>query len=160
MQKMKVAHYPLSSGARLILVAALVINTIATLIFFSSGTYASQPSLLIIPGIFIWIFALFLLILRFRYALLERYPYLVNLPAFAYHLGIQKNPKRAGQVINRVFTVHALASFFTAMLYLIFSTTILKQRGHPTLIAILALTAAFIVAVFLQYRRIYKSFAT
>jgi hypothetical protein len=160
MQKMKVSHFPLSDGAKLILIIALIVNAIATIIFFSYGAHAGRPDLMIIPGIFLSIFVLFLLILYFRYALLERYPYLVNLPAFAYRLGIQKNPKTAGLVINRVFTVHALASLFTATLFLIFSIAIMQQNGHPTSLEILVLVAAFVLAVFAQYRRIYRSFAT
>ncbi len=157
MQKMKVTHYPLSNGARSILVAALVINIIATLAFIYAD--GSKPSLLIVPGIFLAVFALLLLVLRFRYTLLERYPYLVNLPAFTYRLGIQKNPETAGIVINRVFTVHAAASLFVSVLYLIFSTAILQQNGHLALPEIFVLVIVFVVAVFVQYRRIYMSFA-
>ncbi len=159
MQKMKVTRYPLSNGARSILVLALIVNIIATFFFVNSSIYNNNSSLLIVPIIFLAIFVVFLVILRFRYTLLERYPYLVNLPAFAYRLGIQKNPKVAGTVINRVFTVHAFASLFTSLLYLIFSTTIFNQNGHPALKEILSLIAAFIIVVFLQYRRIYRSFA-
>ncbi len=158
MQKMKVTHYPLSSGARAIIVVAFIINIIATL-SFAYAYDGSKPSLLIIPGIFLTIFAILLVVLRFRYTLLERYPYLVNLPAFAYRLGIQKNPKTAGMVINRVFTVHALASLYLSVLYLILSTSILQQNGQPTLLEILVLVIVFVVTVFVQYRRIYRSFA-
>ncbi len=157
---MKVTHYPLSNGARSILVLALVVNIVATFFFINSSVYGNNPSLFIVPFIFLAIFVVFLLILRFRYALLERYPYLVNLPAFAYRLGIQKNPKVAGMVINRVFTVHAFASLFTSLLYLIFSTAIFNQNGHPALKEIFALIFVFILVVFFQYRRIYRSFAT
>ncbi len=157
MQEMEVTHYPLSNGARSILVVALIINIIATLAFIY--TYENKPNLLIVPGIFLVIFALLLLVLRFRYALLERYPYLVNLPAFTYRLGIQKNPKIAGMVINRVFTVHALASLYVSVLYLIFSTAILQQNGKLALPEIFVLVIVFVVTVFVQYRRIYMSFA-
>ncbi len=159
MQKMKVAHYPLSSGARLILLAALIVNVLATLAFASSYG-AARPSLLILPGIFLTVFAVLLLILHFRYDLLERYPYVVNLPAFAYRLGIQKNPKTAGIVINRVFAVHAFASLFLSVLYLLLSTAIIQQTGQHVLPEVLVLVVVFIAAVFLQYRRIYRSFAT
>lgn len=160
MQKMKVTRYPLSNGARLIVVVALIIEVIATLVFVQSNAYGSAPSLLILPGIFLTVFLVLLLVLRFRYALLERYPYLVNLPAFAYRLGIQKNPRTAGIVINRVFTVHALASLYTSVLYLILTTAILRQSSRLVLPAIFALVVVFIVTVFLQYRRIYVSFAS
>ena len=159
MQKMKVVHYPLSNGARAILVAALIVNIIASAAFIGSNSYSSRPTLLIIPGIFLGAFALLLVVLRFRYVLLERYPYLVNLPAFAYRLGIQKNPKTAGTVINRVFTVHALASLFSSVLYLIFSTAVIRQNGGIAEPEILASVIIFVVAIFLQYRRIYRSFA-
>lgn len=164
MQAMKVTHYSLSSWAKSILIAALVLNLIATWFFFyyyqpaaASGTVGS--SLLILPAIFLGIYVLIVLLMRFRYVLLERYPYLVNLPAFAYRLGIQTNPKRAGMVINRVFTVHALASLYTAVLYLLLSTAIIEQSGTFVLRAVLILVAIFIVTVFVQYRRIYRSFA-
>ncbi len=157
MQEMEVTHYPLSNGARLILVAAFVINIIATL----ASIYAdgSKPSLLIVPGIFLAVFALLLLVLRFRYTLLDRYPYLLNLPAFTYRLGIQENPKTAGIVINRVFTIHALASLYVSVLYLIISTAILQQNGQLALPEIFVLVIVFVVTVFVQYRRIYMSFA-
>ena len=147
----------MSNGARSILLIALIANIIATAIF----AYGSSkiPNLIIVPSIFLGVFALILLILRFRYPLLERYPYLVNLPAFAYRLGIQKNPKTAGIVINRIFTVHALASLYVAVLYLIFAVTIMQQSGKFVWLEILVIVAAFIVAVFLQYRRIYLNFA-
>ncbi len=154
---MKVKYYPLSNGARSILVAAFVINIIATLAFIYAD--GSRKSLLIVPGIYLAVFAILLLVLRFRYTLLERYPYLVNLPAFTYQLGIQENPETAGIVINRVFTVHAVASLFVSVLYLIFSTAILLQNGRLALPEIFVLVIVFVVAVFVQYRRIYMSFA-
>ncbi|MDE1856264.1 MAG: hypothetical protein KGH49_03460 [Candidatus Micrarchaeota archaeon] len=161
---MKVTHYPLSSGARAILVAALIINVIATGLFVSysqsataAGTFSD--SLWILPAVFIGVFVLILLLLRFRYVLLERYPYLVNLPAFAYRLGIQTDPKRAGIVINRVFTVHTFASLYTSALYLVLSTSIIGQNSQFILHSILILVAIFILTVFIQYRRIYHSFA-
>ena len=91
MQRMKVTHYTLSNGAKSILAAALIVNIIATFVFVYSNAYRGNPSLLVIPCIFLAIFALILIVLRFRYVLLERYPYFVTLPAFAYRLGIQNN---------------------------------------------------------------------
>ena len=160
MQKMKVTRYPLSSGAKSILFIALIINIIATYAIINSNAYGVNTNLFIVPYIFLAIFALFLLVLCFRYSLLEKYPYLVNLPAFAYRLGIQKNSKVAGKVINRVFTVHALASLFVSLLYLIFASAIVSQSGHPAPVEIFALVLVFILAVFIQYRRIYMSFAS
>ncbi|MDE1804200.1 MAG: hypothetical protein KGH59_00225 [Candidatus Micrarchaeota archaeon] len=164
MQKMKITHYPLSDGAKTILVAALIIDLIAT-VFFADyypaalSTGAVNESLLIVPGIFLGVFVLILLLLRFRYALLENYPYLVNLPAFAYRLGIQTNPKRAGVVINRVFTVHALAALYTSIFYLTFSLAMHEQNFHFVPHAIFGLVVVFVLTVFVQYWRIYRSFA-
>ncbi len=106
LKPMKVKHYPLSKAARMIVLSSLIINIFMILLiaYFYHGAPNSglKATLLILPAIFITIFVIFLLILRFRYTLLEKYPYLINLPSFVYRLGMEKDPVMQGKIISRI----------------------------------------------------------
>ncbi len=161
---MKVKRYPLSNVARALVVVALILQLLAwAFVVYYYPTYA-KPSLLIVPAIFSAVYVLFLLLLRYRYALLENYPYLVNLPAFAYRLGIEKNPELKGKIINKVFTVHAFATVYISVLDVALTSTVLPFTGQGTytafiLPAILVIVAVFVITIFAVYRNIYRSFA-
>ncbi len=177
---MKVTHYPLSRFARITLLCGLIVNIIALLIFahyyqmlpstipnhlnLNHNALGPKTSLLVIPAIFWTVFVLFLVIIHFRYTLLEKYPYLINLPSFVYRLGMEKNPKLEGEVINKVFTVYSLTMLYVPIVNLILTLSLLPNAGHGlyarTILPFIFITVAiFVIAVFALYRNIYRSFA-
>ncbi len=157
-KSMKVRHYPLSKVARFVIALAFLINIVALII-----TWYYYPELkstiLIVPAIFLFVFAIILLLLRFRYTLFERYPYILNLPSFVYRLGMEKNPDVEGQIISRVFSVHAFTALYLSILNLIITSAAATQNSSFLLPAILTLVIVFVVTIFSLYRNIYISFA-
>lgn len=172
----KVRRYPLSGEAKFTLLIASIINLIVLVLVAyyypalpnvvathygisgSPNSYGYKSTLLIVPGIFLAVFFFFLLILHFRYVLLEKHPYLLNLPSFVYLLG-EKSPALQGEIMNRVFAVYSLSAFFISLLNLIITTAILEQRTRFLLPALLIVIAVFIATVLALYRSIYRSFA-
>lgn len=181
MASMKVKHYPLTQAARIIILLAAVLDLIAMLYIAyvyptlpqtipthygpngAPTTYGSKSVLLIAPVIVLIISFLFLVIMRFRYTMLEKYPYLLNLPSFVYRLGMEKNQNVQGQILSQVFTVYSIVLLYLAILNLVI-TTALFQQSYRTLSwmlpAILLTVAVFAITVLALYRKIYHSFAS
>ncbi len=182
MQKMIVKHYPLSVWAKRMIGIALIANLLSILVVLyyypnlpgtvathynisgAANAYGSKLNLMVVPGIFIAMYILFLLIIRYRYTLLEKYPYLINLPSFVYRLGMEKNPTVQGQIINRVFTVYSVSVLFISLLNIVITTYIFMQAdtGQPgvfLLPGIIVIIVLFVATVLLFYRSIYRSFA-
>ena len=179
-KQLKFKRYQLSSAARAIILLGVLIN-IATWLaiayyypalpntipthFNASGmptSYADKIVVLLVPALLSAIIIVILLVLRYRYALLERYPYLLNLPAFAYRLGIEKNSATHGTIINRIFTVHTLSILYISILcaVIVYAMLSLNGQGLSLLLpAILITVVVFVATVFLVYRSIYRSFA-
>lgn len=159
---MKVKHYPLSTVARTAILLGFLVN-IATLaiVAMNYGVGGVTGALLIAPGIFMAVFIVLLLVLRYRYALLERYPYLVSMPAFVYRLGMNKNADVQARIISRVFTVHSFAVLYISVLgFVITNAEVMRSASLSWLApAIIVVVAVFVVTVFLIYRSIYMSFA-
>jgi uncharacterized membrane protein len=173
----KAVHYPLSGAAKALILSAFIINLLALFVvayYYPSlpnvtpthygingapNSYGNKSSLLIIPGIFIALFVFLVLILRFRYTLLEKYPYLLNLPSFVYVLGTKTSPSVQGEVINRVFSVFSLSVLYVSLLNLTISLAIMRQDAYLLLPSVLAIIAVFIASVLLLYRSIYRRFA-
>ena len=82
--------------------------------------YGSKFSLLLLPAAFSIAPAIILLATRFRFTLVNDYPYLVNLPAFfATHLP-KLSPERQSWWINRLFEANlALGAGLTAIMLII-----------------------------------------
>ena len=123
-----------------------------------------KVTLFIVPFVFTCVSALLLLIIRYRYTLFERYPYLMNLPSLFYRIGGQKDTGRQSSVFRMIFTVHALVVAVIGFLGLILTISIGTSidRGaaaYPFLYVYLATVAVLIVSVLLLYRRIYIRFA-
>lgn len=178
----KIKHQPLSSFARSIIFLAAVINVLMLLDiayyypslpntivthYGSNGApiaYGSKVDLLYAPIILFAVFALILLILRYRYTLFEKYPYLINLPSFVYVLGSEGDAEVRSKIMGRVFTVYALSTLYLAVLNVII-TTVMLHRGASNLYIrfalpmIFATVCVFVITVLLVYRDIYKSFA-
>ena len=162
----KVKHYPLSNLGR----AALLIGLLLNIIVWITIAYNYQTSILqksgaffIVPAAFTLVFILYLLLLRYRYVLLERYPYLVNLPSFAYRLGMQNNREMEGKVIAKVFTIHCLAALYISALEVAIVYSVIPINGIQNtqllLPSILIVIVVFLVTVFALYRSVYRSFA-
>jgi len=159
---MKITRLPLERKAKAaIAVTVLVIITmwLGTVYYHST---LSDANLLLLPLIYTAVIAFVLLIIRFRYPLLERYPYMVNLPSFVYRLGMQKNAAVHGKVITRIFTVWCVAMLYLSIIYagvvyIVFSPS--GANSSPTLLLpfILIMLALLIVTVFAIYRGIYRS---
>ena len=117
----------------------------------------------IAPFVFTCVLVVLLLIIRYRYTLFERYPYLMNLPSLFYHIGEQKDGKNKQSIaFSMIFTVHALVIAFLGVLSVVLTISIgssVKGSASPFLYAYLTIIVVLVAAVLLQYRRIYIRFA-
>lgn len=162
---MKIKRLPLEKTAR----TAIILIVITFLAMWLSAIYyhpnvSSTGLWPLLPALYTIVMACFLLVLHFRYSLLERYPYLLNLPSFVYRLAAEKKTEVHGRVINRIFTVWFIGALFLSVIwagviYLVFS---LQGQGHLAglLVSfILIMLALLLITVFSLYRSIYRSFA-
>ncbi|MEM3020344.1 MAG: hypothetical protein QW194_03400 [Candidatus Micrarchaeaceae archaeon] len=106
---------------------------------------------------------LLLLIIRYRYTLFEKYPYLMNLPSLFYRIGDKEGNDNQSIAFSMIFTVHGLVIAFMGLLSLVLTISIgysvHAKVASPFLYAYLAIVAVLVVSVLLQYRRIYIRFA-
>ncbi len=159
---LKVKHYPLSGLARIALLIALILNISVWLAFayyYQMLVTGGTTALLVIPSIFTLVLIVLLLVLRFRYTLLEKYPYLINMPSFVYRLGMAKNPDTEGKVIGKVFTIHALSALYISALEAVIAYSGLMKSSRILFPSIVAVIAVFVITIFALYRSIYISFA-
>jgi uncharacterized membrane protein len=174
---LSVKHYPLSKAARIAIAIALIFNVLALLsvAYYYPGlpdivathvglngvpnSYGYKSTLLTIPVIFLAIFLLLLLVMRFRYTLLEKYPYLINLPSFVYRLGMEKDSKMQGEIIGKVFTVYSLVILYVSTLDFAITAALLRQSQGILPPVILTTVFVFVATILLLYRSIYRSFA-
>ncbi len=151
-------------------IAKILIAVGLLLILFAwfAGVYyfglTGKPALFIAPFVFTCVSALLLLIIRYRYTLFEKYPYLMTLPSLFYHLGEQKGTSKQSIAFSMIFTVHALVlavvGFLSLLLAISIGTSIKgSAAAYPFLYVYLATAAVLIVSVLLLYRRIYIRFA-
>ncbi len=161
-QKLKVKHYPLSKAARYLIAIGFVLNLLAVsaiIYFYPKFAHLSSTAIWLVPTLFSGVFILLLLILRYRYTILEKYPYLLNLPSFVYRLGMENNPKLEGKVINKVFTVYTISLLYISILNAIITITFVTQDTSFLIPSIITLVILLLVSVFWFYRSIYRSFA-
>jgi hypothetical protein len=150
-------------------IAKVLIAVGLSLILFAwfAGIYyfrnTSRTTILIVPFVFTCVSVLLLLIIRYRYTLFERYPYLMNLPSLFYHLGEQKNANKQSIAFSMIFTVHALAlavvGFLSFLLTISIGSGMNDSAASPFLYIYLATIAVLVLSVLLLYRRIYIRFA-
>ena len=148
--------------------ALIALGALLVLVSWSAALYYSGITnfgtmLFIIPLIFTCVLAIMLLLIRYRYEIFERYPYLMNLPSMFYHIGDKKDGKaKQSLAFSMIFTVHALVIAFMGLLSLVLTisvgTGIKGSHASPFLYAYLAIVAILIISVLLQYRRIYIKF--
>lgn len=163
---LKIKHYPLSNIARAALLIALFLNILAwfaVMYYYPTLSVKNSGLFFFTPLIFTLVFLLFLLILRFKYTLLEKYPYLISMPSFVYRLGMAKNSETEGRIFSKVFTIHALSALYIAALEIVITYATLPINGvqhlHYLTESILLIVVVFVVTVFALYRNIYNSFA-
>ena len=128
------------------------------------GTTTAKTALFVVPFIFTCVLVVFLLVIKYRYTLFEKYPYLVNLPSIFYRIGSgKKGLENQSMAFSMIYTVHSLVIAFLGLLSVVLTfsigSSIQSNSASPFLYVYLAIAAVLIISVFLQYRRIYMKFA-
>lgn len=100
---------------------------------------------------------LLLTLYRFRYTLIKRYPYLINLPAMGIVLGSPDfTPGQRGRIIQRIFQINLYVALYLQLLFaLIMALIILKIPEDLSAALITAASLAIIPAIIAYYGRIY-----
>jgi len=164
MSKRMLKRYGLEGGAKILIVIGLLLDLFA---WFAAAYYFGlsygKITLFIVPFIFTCISALLLLVIFYRYTLFEKYPYLISLPSIFYRIGEGKGgASKQSMAFSMIFTVHALILAAVGLMGLLLTVSIgYSEQSNtlsPFLYSYLATVAVLIVAVLLQYRRIYLRF--
>jgi hypothetical protein len=105
--------------------------------FGASGkpdAYGSKMSLLILPLAFSLAPVIILLVITFRFTLVNKYPFLVNLPAF--YLNLTKiDPSRRGLWVNRYFALVAVLGLCLSLFFCFLLAGIYDGAGRGELAA-------------------------
>ncbi len=164
MTNRRLKRYGLEGIARILIAVGflLVILSWISGVYYFGITY--KAALFIGPLIFTCVLILLLLIIRYRYELFEKYPYLINLPSIFYHIGDgKKGVENQSKAFSMIFTVHAMVVALLGLLSLVLTISIglsiKSSSASPFLYSYLAIIAILIVSVLSQYRRIYIRFA-
>lgn len=159
-------RYGLEHIAKILIVIGFLLVLLSWIegFYYYGITATSKIALFIVPLIFTCIFVVFLLVIKYRYALFEKYPYLVNLPSIFYRIGGGKRGlDNQSKAFSMIYTVHALVIAFLGLLSVVLTfsigSSINRNTASPFLYVYLAIVAVLVVSVFLQYRRIYIKFA-
>jgi hypothetical protein len=149
--------------------ALIAIGLLFVLLSWIAGFYyfgiIAKVTLFIVPLVFTCVLAVLLLLIRYRYTLFEKYPYLMNLPSLFYRIEDKKGADNKSIAFSMIFTVHALVIAFLGLLSLILTISIgsgiKSSASSPFLLlyAYLAIVVILVASVLLQYRRIYIRFA-
>lgn len=167
MAKQTLKRYGLEGGAKLLILIGLLFNLFA---WFVAAYYFWLPGgaiavFLIVPTIFTCVSLILLMVIRYRYTIFEKYPYLMNLPSIFYRIGEGKDGKsKQSMAFSMIFTVHSLVLAVVGFMGLLLTISIgsgikSSAAGVFFLGAYLVTVAILIVSVFLQYRRIYIKFS-
>ncbi len=155
-------RYGLEGAAK----ALITVGLFLVILSWFTGVYyfgiIGRMTLLVVPFIFTCVLAILLLMIRYRYTLFEKYPYLMNLPSLFYRIREKKGTVNRSVAFSMIFTVHALVIAFLGLLSLVLTISIgysiQRSSASPFLYVYLAKIAILIVSVLLQYRRIYIRF--
>ncbi|HUC38818.1 MAG TPA: hypothetical protein VL944_01680 [Candidatus Acidoferrum sp.] len=156
MAKMTLKRYGLEKGAKVLILIGVVLNLAAWIIAAHYAGIMYMAVLFIAPAIFTLVFAITLLVVRYRYTLFEKYPYLINLPSMFYRLGA--NAKTQSKAFTKIYTVHAVVLAVLGVMDVLLTTSIGRSTvgaGKLSFVLYLIVVAVLIVSVFLLYRRIY-----
>ncbi|MCL5430548.1 MAG: hypothetical protein M1504_03670 [Candidatus Marsarchaeota archaeon] len=154
-------RYGLEGAAKILIVFGLLLVLVSWFVGAYYFGLIGKITLFIAPLIFTCVSALLLLIIRYRYTLFEKYPYLMNLPSLFSRIREQKSTNNQSIAFSMIFTVHAFVIAVVGFLSLILTVTIgssIKSSMSPLLYVYLATIAILVIAVLLQYRRIYIRF--
>ncbi len=146
----------------LIIIGVLLVLSSWILGAYYSGITNRGLIIFIIPIIFTCVLAVLLLMIKYRYTLFEKYPYLMSLPSLFYRIEDKKNTDNKSVAFSMIFTVHSLIIAFLGLLSMVLTISIGSSiKGHetsPFLYLYLIVIAVLVISVLLQYRRIYKKF--
>ena len=163
MAVVKLKRYGLEGIAKAFIAISLLLLIVSWIAAFYYYGIIGKSVLFIIPLIFTLASALILLMLRYRYALFERYPYLMNLPSLFYRIEDKKGKENRSRAFSMIFTVHSLVLSFMGFLSLLLTisigSSIKSSAESPLLYAYLGTVVVLVVAVLLLYRRIYIKFS-
>ena len=154
-------RYGLEKGAKILIAVGLLLVLISWILaayYITINQVAKDGlALLLIPLIFTAVDAILLLVIKYRYTLFEKYPYLMNLPSIFYHLGERKDTKKQSMAFNMIFTVHSLVITFLGLLSILLTLSIGSSAkvSSPFFYSYIGVIVVLIVSVFLIYRRIY-----
>lgn len=163
MANRRLKRYKIEGIARILIATGFLLMTLSWVVGVYYFGITGKAALFIGPLIFTCVLILLLLAIRYRYALFEKYPYLINLPSIFYHIGDgKKGAENQSKAFSMIFTVHALVVAFMGLLSLVLTISIglsIKGSSAPTfLYSYMAIIAILIVSVLFQYRRIYIRF--
>ena len=163
MASIALKRYGLESAAKILITVGFLFVLLSWVAAFYYFGHVGKPALLIVPLIFTCVLIILLLVIRYRYTLFEKYPYLMNLPSLFYHIGERGRTDNQSVAFSMIFTVHALVIAFLGLLSLILAISvgsgIHSSSASPFLYAYFAIIAILIVSVLLQYRKIYRKFS-
>ncbi len=158
-------RYALEKGAKVFIVMGLLfilISWILAIHYLIVNQIAKDRfALLLIPLIFTAVAAILLLVIKYRYTIFERYPYLMNLPSIIYRIGGGKDTKKQSIAFNMIFTVHSLVLIFIGLLSILLTLSIgsAAKVNSPFFYSYFVVIAFLVISVFLIYRRIYLKFS-
>src|SRR5271157_489303 len=125
MAGMKLKRYGLEGAAKMLIIIGLLFNLSAWVVAaYYLGLIGGKVTLFIVPLIFTCISAVLLLVIRYRYTLFEKYPYLLSLPSLFYRIGGQKNTSKQSIAFSMIFTVHALVIAVLSFMSLLLTVSI------------------------------------
>ena len=154
-------RYELEKGSKVFIVIGLLLILISWILAIHYLTVnqiaKDRLALLLIPLIFTAVAAILLLVIKYRYTIFERYPYLMNLPSIIYRIGGGKDTKKQSIAFNMIFTVHSLVLTFLGLLSILLTLSIGSnaKTSSPFFYSYFVVIAVLIISVFLIYRRIY-----
>lgn len=161
MPNKKLERYNLEKGAKISITVGLLlllVSWIISLIYVNTAlTSKDRLALFLIPSIFTAVDIILLLVIKYRYTLFEKYPYLINLPSVFYHLSEKKSVKKQSIAFNMIFTVHSLVIAFLGLLsiLLVLSIGSSSKVNSPFFYSYFIVIAILVISVLLIYRRIY-----
>lgn len=140
----------------------LIFTSISIFLFsislFVSGflnVNSSSISMIFVTNGFVAFFLIAMYI--FRFEIIEKYPYLINLPAFMYLLGNPLlSPQKKGEIVNKIFRIHLVSSNIISAFTLVELGMVTKQVEGFVAITLPLLTLLFIASIIIYYRKIYR----
>jgi hypothetical protein len=155
-------RYGLESAAKILIAIGLLLVLFSWILGIYYFGITGKITQFIVPFIFTCVLTILLVIIKYRYTIFEKYPYLMNLPSLFYRIKEQKGKDNRGIAFSMIFTVHSLVIAFLGLLSLILTISIgssIKTGSASAYLHLyLVIVAVLVISVLLQYRRIYLKF--